>query len=58
MLDKAGIEYSVIDAEENKELTQKMGVIEAPTLIVPVGDVYEKYVNPSNIRAFIEEKKG
>ncbi len=58
MLDKAGIEYSVIDAEENKELTQKMGVTEAPTLVVPNGDVYEKFVNPSNIRGYIEAQKG
>ncbi len=58
MLDKAGIEYSVIDAEENKELTVKMGVTEAPTLVVPNGDVYEKYVNPSNIRGYIEAQKG
>ena len=58
MLDKAGIEYSVIDAEENKELTMKMGVTEAPTLVVPNGDVYEKFVNPSNIRGYIEAQKG
>ena len=58
MLDKAGIEYSVIDAEENKELTLKMGVKEAPTLVVPNGDVYEKYANPSEIRGYIEALKG
>ena len=55
MLQKAGIEYSVIDAEENKELTLKMGIKEAPTLVVPVGDVYEKYANPSEIRGYIEK---
>jgi len=55
MLQKAGIEFSEIDAEENKELTAKMGIKEAPTLVVPVGDVYEKYANPSEIRGYIDK---
>ena len=35
LLDKAGIKYVVVDAEENVDLTKKFGVKKAPTLLVP-----------------------
>jgi ribonucleoside-triphosphate reductase len=56
MLDKAGIIYSVINAEENKELTMKYGVKKAPTLLVPTGNGYTAYDNASEIRKYIENK--
>ncbi|MBQ3596660.1 MAG: ribonucleoside triphosphate reductase [Clostridia bacterium] len=54
MLDKAGIKYEVINAEENKELTLKYGVKKAPTLLVPNGNGVDAYDNASEIRKYIE----
>ncbi|MBE5734239.1 MAG: ribonucleoside triphosphate reductase [Clostridiales bacterium] len=56
MLDKAGVIYSVINAEEQKDLTLKMGVKKAPTLLVPNGNGYDVYDNASEIRKYIESK--
>ena len=53
-LDKAGIEYKKLLAEENADLANAYGVTQAPTLIVIDGDKVEKIVNLSNIRAFTE----
>ena len=52
-LDKAKVPYDVMDAEENAELTRKVGVTQAPTLVVMHGDEYEKYANLSNIRKYL-----
>lgn len=54
MLDKAGIKYSVINAEEDKETTLKFGVKKAPTLLVPEGSGFKAYDNASEIRKYIE----
>jgi len=54
LLDKAGIQYEVVDAEENVELTKKYGVRKAPTLIVPTNDGNEVFENASNIKGYIE----
>ena len=53
-LDKAGIEYKKLLAEENADLANAYGVTQAPTLIVIDGENVEKIVNLSNIRAFTE----
>ncbi len=57
MLDKAGIKYQVIDAEENKEATVKYGVKKAPTLVVETDGKFEYYDNASEIRKYIESVK-
>ena len=54
-LDKAGIAYKKLLAEDNPELANQYGVTQAPTLIVIDGDKAEKIVNLSNIRAFTEK---
>ena len=53
-LDKAGVNYKVVDAEEEPELVKQFGVTQAPTLIVAEGANYDKYVNASNIKRFTE----
>ena len=54
ILDKAGIKYNVIDAEDQKDLTVKYGVKKAPTLLVPHDGVIDRYDNASNIKRFAE----
>ena len=54
ILDKAGIKYVAIDAEENKELTINYGVTKAPTLFVPGADGATKLDNVSLIKKFVE----
>ncbi len=54
MLDKAGVKYEVINAEENPEITIKYGVKKAPTLLVPNGNRVDAYDNASEIRKYIE----
>ena len=54
LLDKAGIKYTVIDAEEDIEMTKRFNVKKAPTLIVPNSEAYDVYENASNIKGFIE----
>ncbi len=57
LLDKAGKEYQVVDAEENAELTNKFGVKKAPTLLVPTAEGIRYFDNASEIRRYIEESK-
>ena len=57
MLDKAGIAYTVIDAEDNKDQTLAFGVKKAPTLLVPNGNGYDFYDNASKIKGYIESRK-
>jgi ribonucleoside-triphosphate reductase len=52
----AGEDYILIDAEENVEMTQKYGVMQAPTLVVVNGDKTKKYVNASNIQKYVDVK--
>lgn len=52
----AGEDYVLVDAEENVELTQKYGVMQAPTLVVVDGEQSKKYVNASNIQKYVDQK--
>ena len=52
----SGESYQIIDAEENEELVQKYGVMQAPTLVVIENSKAKKYVNASNIKKYVEEK--
>ena len=49
------IAYIPVDAEENMELAVRYGVMQAPTLVVANGDSYQKYVNASNIKKYVQE---
>ena len=46
----------LIDAEENQELVEKYGVMQAPTLVVVENNRAKKYVNASNIKKYVETK--
>jgi ribonucleoside-triphosphate reductase len=51
-----GISYTVIDAEENADLTHKYSIMQAPTLVEIRNGKVNKYVNASNIKKFTEEE--
>ena len=53
-LNKAGIAFEEIFADENAEMATKFEIRQAPTLVVIKGGVAEKIVNLSNIKGFIE----
>jgi ribonucleoside-triphosphate reductase len=53
-----GIDYTVIDAEENSQLAASYGIMQAPTLVVVSGQSRQKYVNVSNIKKYAEQYKG
>ena len=53
-LDKAGIPYVKVLAEESRELVAKYDIKQAPTLIVPTEGGVEKFVNLSNIKKYIQ----
>ncbi len=54
LLDKAGIKYRFVDAEEEVEMTRQFEIKKAPTLIVPSKDGVIKLENASNIKGYIE----
>ena len=56
-LDKAGIPYEKLMANENPDLANQYGIRQAPTLINISGGKVEKVVNLSNIKAFSERSK-
>ncbi len=57
LLEKAGVNYKWVDAEENAELTTKLGVKKAPTLLVPHDNHFDAFENASNIKGYIEGLK-
>ena len=57
LLEKAGMPYKWVDAEENIELTNSFGVKKAPTLLVPEDGEIRVFENASNIKGYIESKK-
>ena len=55
LLDKAGVEYKALLANEHKELTEALGVKQAPTLVVVAGGNIEKYQGVSDIKKFLNK---
>ena len=53
-LNKAGITYEVVLAEENAELCKEYGIKEAPTLVMIGADGFTKISGPSDIKKFCE----
>ena len=50
--------YKLIDALEQPDLARKYGVQMAPTLVVDKGGEVVKYVRASEIKKYVDEKKG
>lgn len=50
-----GEQYQIVDAEENLDLVNEYGIMQAPTLVIVNGEKSNKYINASNIKKFIEE---
>ena len=59
-LDAAGVDYKLAAAEENAEYIEKLGICEAPTLIIRPENDYEKYTKIysglGGIYTFLKEK--
>ena len=56
ILDRAGIQYSTLNANENKELVAKFDIKQAPTLVIRHGDTFEKYRGVSDIKGWLMHK--
>ena len=54
LLDRAGIDYTVVDAEENPELAIRYNIRQAPTLISQCGDSEIHAVGVSELNRFIK----
>jgi anaerobic ribonucleoside-triphosphate reductase len=54
-LREKNVSFITIDAEEDTELTNRYGIMQAPTLVIVNGDSSEKIVNASNIRKYAED---
>ncbi len=57
LLDKAGVQYKVLDANENPDLVEKFGIMQAPTLVISKGEGYEKLLGVSDIKSWIENSQ-
>ena len=53
LLDKAGVKYTKIYAEDQPQLAVQYGVKQAPTLVTVKDGQTERHVNLSNIRKYI-----
>ena len=57
-LDKAGVDYEKLIADENAELVEKYQITQAPTLVVNSGGKVCKYTGAGEIRKFVMEHQG
>ncbi|MFR3729440.1 ribonucleoside triphosphate reductase [Lacrimispora sp.] len=48
------VKYETVDAEENAELAAKLGILQAPTLVVVKNGLIQKITNTSDIRRYAE----
>lgn len=53
MLDKSGVAYEVINAEENMDMAKKFEIVQAPTLVIMGEDGYNKYAGAGAIKQYI-----
>jgi ribonucleoside-triphosphate reductase len=55
ILDEAGIEYLVVDANEEKELAREYRIMSAPTLVMLYDETAVRVTGVADIEAFVEE---
>ncbi len=53
-----GIDYILVDADENQELVERYRIMQAPTLVVVDKGEFKKYANASNIKKYVENEVG
>ena len=56
LLDKAGVSYTALNANEEKDLVAKYGIKQAPTLVLVEGDSFEKFRGVSDIKGWLMNK--
>ena len=56
MLDRAGVSYDIIDANENPDLCDKYGIMSAPTLVLADDNSFERYRGVSDIKGWLMKK--
>ena len=56
LLEKAGVTFTALNANEEKELVEKYGVKQAPTLVLLHDDGFEKYRGVSDIKGWLMHK--
>ncbi len=56
MLEKAGVEYKKLIAEENVELCRKYGIKGAPTLVLAAGEEFTSFYGVPEIKKFIASR--
>ncbi|MBQ7730890.1 MAG: ribonucleoside triphosphate reductase [Lentisphaeria bacterium] len=57
LLDKAGVAYTALNANENKELVAQYGVKQAPTLVLLEKDGFASFRGVSDIKGWLMGKK-
>ena len=53
-LDAEGVKYTVMLAEENKDLARQYGIMQAPTAVILGGDAPAKYVGVEKIKDYVK----
>jgi len=56
ILGKEGVSYTTVNANEEPDLVEKYGVMQAPTMILVHGDSFEKFRGVSEIRGWLANK--
>ena len=57
LLDKAGISYQELNANEERELVEKYGIKQAPTLVLVHDGTFEKYRGVSDIKGWLMKNR-
>ena len=52
-LEKSGLAYEVVVSDQQPDVARQYGIRQAPTLVVQRGDDFEKYVDLSEIRKYL-----
>ena len=56
LLDRAGVNYQSLNANEERDLVSRFGVKQAPTLVLVSGEEFEKYRGVSDIKGWLMKR--